>query len=665
MQSVLLRFGLPPDAVAWIALGFAVVALALALARASRLARFAEKRPIVVLTLLAATAALLSAGYIHHYLRGGPRIVDATSYFLEARALSQGLLSFEVPAPAGSFRGRFLVSAPESDALAVIFPPGYPALLAVAFWLGQPLALGPLLAGALVVATYALARQAFGSTRVALLASLLGVVCAALRYHTADTMSHGLGALLFAIALLGALRGGTGLLLAGVAAGWLVATRPVTGVAALALVLVTARREPLRAFALLAAGALPGIALLLWHQHAATGSFFGSSQLRYYALADGPAGCFRYGFGEGIGCRFEHGDFVSARLAGGFGVLAAIGTTARRLHHHLLDVANLELVALLVPIAIVVGRRERSVRLLGLGVALLVLAYVPFYFDATYPGGGARLYAEVLPLEHVLVAWLATRVSLARFVPAAALAGFSLHASFSHRALAEREGGRPMFEPALLERARVTRGLVFVGTDHGFNLGHRPGERDLVVARARADAHDWVLWQRLGRPASHRYVYDPWAPGAVPRLEPYVPERSHRFEGESLWPPLALDSGHAHPGFPDGDCKSNNGALRLDPEGGLLRVTLGLAVESAGSRQLVTGWVASEGASVEVAMGGAVSRGQPSSGCWRLEGPAVQVPDGTVRAELQVAGGPAWLDYLELLPPTSAHLSPEPTGKKR
>ena len=31
-----------------------------------------------------------------------------------------------------------------------------------------------------------------------------------------------------------------------------------------------------------------------------------------------------------------------------------------------------------------------------------VLAYVPFYFDGNYPGGGARLLADVLPAEHAL-----------------------------------------------------------------------------------------------------------------------------------------------------------------------------------------------------------------------------------------------------------------------
>ena len=90
-------------------------------------------------------------GLRRHYLRGGPRIIDATSYWLEARALSEGHLAFAVPEPSAAFRGRFLVSPEASARLAVIFPPGYPAILAVGFWLGAPLAVGPLIAAALVV----------------------------------------------------------------------------------------------------------------------------------------------------------------------------------------------------------------------------------------------------------------------------------------------------------------------------------------------------------------------------------------------------------------------------------------------------------------------------------------------------------------------------------
>ncbi len=524
MTPGLNSLGPPPDGPAWAALALAAGATVIALLPAPRraaLTRPLREHPRIAVGVMAAAAALLSWGYIAHYLRGGPRIIDATSYFLEGRALSQGHLSMSTPLPSGSFRGRFLVTPPGSTELGVIFPPGYPAVLALGFLLGAPLAVGPMIAMGLVVATYALARELFQREAVALLAALLSVVCAALRYHTADTMSHGLSALLLASALAFALRGGRWLLAAGLAAGFLVATRPVSGaVAVLLVVAVVLRQQRWQRWPWLVLGGSAGLTLLVAHQLATTGQLLGSSQLRYYALADGPPGCFRYGFGAGIGCLFEHGDFVRARLPHGYGLVAALGTTGRRLLHHGLDIANAEPLALVVPFAAVRSLRIPRLRLPVAGVVLFVLAYAPFYFDATYPGGGARLYADVLPLEHALVAWGVLELSLARFALPVALAGFALRSSYAHVALANREGGRPMYEPAVVAGAGVDRGLVLVGTDHGFNLGFDPSARDLWVARRRDDAHDWVLWETLGRPATYRYDFDPFASRAVPRLTP-------------------------------------------------------------------------------------------------------------------------------------------------
>jgi hypothetical protein len=285
-----------------------------------------------------------------------------------------------------------------------------------------------------------------------------------------------------------------------------------------------------------------------------------------------------------------------------------------------------------------------------------VVAYLPFYFDATYPGGGARLYAEVLPLEHVLLAWVLDRLTLGRFAPAAALFGFAVHASWSHRLLGEREGGRPMFEPAVLEAAQVTRGLVFVSTDHGFNLGHQPGSRELIVARARGDAHDHLLWERLGRPAAYRYLYDPWSSRVKPRLEPHTPRPSARFEAESEWPLLDVRGGYAHPGFPDGDCKSANGALLLAPAAGPVTATVEIMAAQPGTHRLVAGWVASEGAEVQIALGERRAQGRAGPGCWRLEGPDIELSSGPERLDVTVSGGGAWLDYVELI---------QRSGKKR
>src|SRR5262245_22228571 len=90
---------------------------------------------------LALLASLLSWGYVVAYLRGGPRIIDATSYFLEARLIAEGRFSFALSDPAAATMGRFLVrSGADAARAGVIFPPGYPAVLAVGHVLGAPLA---------------------------------------------------------------------------------------------------------------------------------------------------------------------------------------------------------------------------------------------------------------------------------------------------------------------------------------------------------------------------------------------------------------------------------------------------------------------------------------------------------------------------------------------
>jgi hypothetical protein len=553
------------------------------------------------LFLIAATAVFLSAAYVDQYLHGGPRIIDATSYWLQARALSEGHVTWPIVEPTASFRGRFLLESgtPESPRLGVIFPPGYPAILAVGFWLGAPLWVGPILAALLVLATYTLAKRIAGRDDVALLAACLSALSAALRYHTADTMSHGWAALLLTTCLAFAyraseVRGSKQLVrgaFAGVCFGWYFATRPVSALALLPVVLLACLELRLPATLSLVLGAAVPALLFALEQRTLTGSFWQSSQATYYALSDGPPGCFRYGFGAGIGCLHEHGAYVASVLPRGLTWSAAAITTLRRLRLHVMDVANAEPLVLLAALssfwATRFGRRRfspsnddhgivRPRRIVGLAIAVvsIVLAYVPFYFDGSYPGGGGRLFADVLPLEHVLIA-VGVALVLERtrrprrrthfafasaLVCATSMFGFAFHTSYEHVRLRDREGGRPFFEPTVLARAKVDRGLLFVGTDHAFNLAYDPrasdASRDVVVAREFGDERDRLVWERLGRPLAHRYVFDgreaskpavvPWAPGAEPH--PY------RFEAEAEWPPLEQSGGYFEPVFAQGTC---------------------------------------------------------------------------------------------------------------
>jgi hypothetical protein len=587
-----LTLGPASDGVGIGALVVGLVCLVLALVRVRALEAAIDRVPSRWLVGgLALGAVALSSLYIVHYLRGGPRIIDATAYWLEARVFSTGAFAFDVPEPSGSFRGRFLLTTPDHR-LGVIFPPGYPLLLAAGFLAGAPLAVGPLVAGLLVVATYHTTLTLFADERVARAAALVSMLCAALRYHTADTMSHGLSALLLVLALgCAARKTRRAVLLAGLLVGWLIATRPVTGAVALAIAAFSLRRDA-RRLPLLGLALLPGLALFVAHAHALTGSWLGSTHLAYYALADGPPDCFRYGFGSGIGCRFEHGDFVKEHLANGFGLLEAAWITVERLALHGIDVANLFPLSLLVPFAIIRFRNEPAVRLLALAPVLMVLAYAPFYYPASYPGAGARLFSDVLPLEHALLGLALVRLRSARFLPAAMLLGFGLHAVQQHRALAEREGGNPMFTPSALGAARA--GIVFVGTDHGFFLGHDPEVGDprqtTVVARRRSDAHDRVLWERLGRPAAYRYDYD--VDGGTTRLSDYRPgELGDRFEAEAEWPPLVVASGWAHPDFRE--CLSGGQGLHLrGDERARTIVEVELVAPEPGLYDLEVGWLA-------------------------------------------------------------------------
>ena len=603
------------------------------------------------LAVLCLLAFALSCGYVSYYLRGGPRIIDATSYFLEARSLAAGSFTFHAPEPTAAFRGRFLLASPDGHRLGVIFPPGFPFVLSLGVRLGIPLLVGPAIGALLVAATYALARALGQTTKVAMLAAALSVLCAALRYHTADTMSHGLSALLMCVALSCALGRDSGFraLGSGLCLGLLLATRPISGVVALLLTVYALMRENRRAWPLLLLGTLPGVLLLLAQQHALTGSFLGSTQLAYYAASDAPAGCFRYGFGAGVGCRFEHGDYVSHFLPHGYGLGPALRNFVVHLAGFATDATNAVPLSLLAGYAL--ARHVRSpLVLLGVGILLQALAYVPFYFDGNYPGGGARFLCEVIPFCQILVARAACDLRVAWLAPPVALAGFALYARHGHEELRDREGGQPLFEPAVLARAGVARGLVLVDTDLGFNLGHDPRAEDartsLVVARARDDAHDRELYERLGRPPTYRYLYD-FKRRAPPHVLPYVPPEAPRLEAEAEWP-APLDRGSAYPlHYP---CASHGKALRLLP-GTRASLPVGWA---AGAGDLDLGWLGTTQAGALVRAGWSGTRlselTAKGPGCTTFNLPGrPPSPNATLIVEL-VAGEGA-VDFIQPAPP--------------
>lgn len=596
------------------------------------------------LAAIGALAFALSIAYVHVYLRGGPRIIDATSYLLEARSLAAGSFSFHVPDPTASFRGRFLLASSDGHTLGVLFPPGYPLVLSLGVRLGAPLLVGPVLGALLVAATFSLARALGQSAKVALLAALLSALCAALRYHTADTMSHGLATLLGCTALALALRPELrlGPLGSGLCLGLLIATRPVSGAVACLLVGIALRRR-LRDLPLLLLGLVPGVALLITQQRALTGALLGSTQLAYYQAADAPPGCFRYGFGSGVGCRFEHGQYVERFLADGFGLRHALRNLGVHLWTFTTDATNLAPIAALAGYAVVRHRRSPLV-LLGAGIALQALAYVPFYFDGDYPGGGARFLCEAIPFCQILIARAAVDLRVGSFVAPLMLAGFALFARHGHEQLRDREGGRPLFEPEVVARAGVAHGLLLVDTDHAFNLGHDPrvvnAQTGLMVARARGGAYDWQLFEGLGRPPTYRYVYD-FKAESEPRLVPYRPPESGRLEAEAEWPAL-LQHGSAYPIHHP--CASGFKGLRLLPGTSLTQWVPGAPAE------LRVGWITTSARVAHLRLGWtgtALIDQSADSGCSSLRLPLAK-PAPDARLLIELTSGEGAVDFVDL-----------------
>jgi hypothetical protein len=575
----------PPDVPAQVALGLAVVLLAGSLTRrgtrwmASWL-DFAAVRDLDrhrrFLAVASFAAAFLSLGYIGFYLRGGPRAIDAAVYFLQGRVLSHGHWTWAAGEPTANFHAsQLLLLAP--DRLAGIFPPGFPILLASGFLVGAPMVVGPVLAAILVVATWWLARElaiGAGESRghaegVARIAAGLSIVCAALRYHTADTLPHGAAAVALATAFAAALRGcRTGHTAprnamalfgaSGFALGALVATQPRSGLAIGAVVLGLGLQCPRRAHALAwtAAAAVPGVLVLLAANHAAVGRAFVSPSAVYFALAG-----------------------AARSSAAGGGMAGAVASRSlERVRAHAFDVANFEPLSLL-PLVVLFGKRRPPAHV-GWWAALIVVgqlvAYAPIATEDVGPGAGAGVLADVLPIDHALIALALVRLfprDLGRAAAATlgfALAGFAVHASYAHGRLAASDIGRPRFEPDVPREGGVTTGLLFFDDDTGYELAYDPATAaslGLEAVRMRGDDHDRLVFEALGRPASHRYFFSPsnrpgvipWAPGGTADL--------WRFESESEWPPVSATRGSAHVDTIELSCVSGGRALVLTPSG--------------------------------------------------------------------------------------------------
>jgi len=314
--------------------------------------------------------------------------------------------------------------------------------------------------------------------------------------------------------------------------------------------------------------------LLLFAQHRAiTGSYFETPQHYYYARADGPPGCFHLGWGSG--CHYEHRDAVEMQGGAGLTPLWSLLNTLHRLHWHSLDVANFEPLFVLGLWTLWRSRKRPNLRTLMACFCVLPLGYSLFYFNGSYPGGGARFFSELIPLWHGLIALGLVRLRAVRWGVAAAFFGFSLHATFSHEELRSSHFGP---HPSKLDDASRAKqkppSLVFVSTAHHFNLLAQASP-DLIAARNTLDSRPWLTSRAT--PGATTLQFD--AEHGLSPLQLLAP-RTLRFESESDYPVLGLSGAWVYPESLPHACVSMGKALRIERSGASARVQLELLGET-------------------------------------------------------------------------------------
>lgn len=339
------------------------------------------RRELAAVAALALGAFAVSASISRFALGGVPHVADGIAYAFQGKVLAGGHLALEPPALPRLFGLENVIL--DARRWVSIYPPGWPALLAVGWWLGAPWLAGPLLLGACVVGVWALGRALFAPRTGLLAAGCLAVSPFALAMGS-GFMAHVpcLAASLGSMACLATARPdrpgrwlGAGLL-----GGLAVAIRPLTAVALLwpwalwAVLRPAGTRRRLAALGRLGLGALPVALLLLAFAAAVYGSPFASG----YRIAD-----------------------PSLSFTGRHGVHLPVLVILR---HHLpwyldqLDRAPWGLpfpdLALLLPLAWPAAGRRRDALLLASAAGLVMGYGAYFWADVVY--AGPRLAFEAM-----------------------------------------------------------------------------------------------------------------------------------------------------------------------------------------------------------------------------------------------------------------------------
>ncbi len=154
---------------------------------AQKMSASIERHVWAVVGVMAATAFGIAAGLAFLVLGPFPHVPDGFSYFFQAKIFAGGELFASAPPLPRFFEYEWMTVA--DGRWFSIFPPGWPALLAVGVKAGVPALVNPLLASACVVVVYALGAALF-DVRRGLLCALLCCFSPFFLFMSSEFMSH-------------------------------------------------------------------------------------------------------------------------------------------------------------------------------------------------------------------------------------------------------------------------------------------------------------------------------------------------------------------------------------------------------------------------------------------------------------------------------------------
>jgi hypothetical protein len=358
--------------------------------------RGGQRLPWPVLTA-AGFVFIFCAAYNYFVFEHVPHVHDEIAYLFQARIFLTGHFSAPLPCAPGSFDFPHIVN---SGRWYSIYPPGFPALLALGLLLGVPWLINPLLGGLAVILIFLLGVEVY-SRRVGILAALLSAVSLWMLLTSSSLMSHtssmfaGAVFLLFSFRSLRAPTIVNGLA-AGLGLGAAILIRPANAVLLAAVFLVvlviwTVREFKARWKNILALALAMGLAagFFLYYNAATTGHALKPGYIARYGSA------YSVVFGRPATLDFDFTPLTS---------VVQIGDNLGAINRYLFGWPLTSLWPLLFLVWAWIRREEGTGRDLLLLSAFLTMLVGFFFFWGAFTYFGARMYFEAFPLLVLLAA---------------------------------------------------------------------------------------------------------------------------------------------------------------------------------------------------------------------------------------------------------------------